>query len=174
MSSPVGAAASGLQFFVTEQGAGKIDEYDAATLKLVGSVSGLNSPAGVAVSGADLFVVNAGNGTIDEYDATTLKLLKAGLVTGLGGGPDGIAVSGADLFVVNNGAGTVGEYDAATGAAVNSALLTGLSSPRFLAIAPAAIPESGTLALLGAGLAGLAFGRRTQMDRLTTAACPAR
>jgi hypothetical protein len=87
-------------------------------------------------------------------------LLKAGLVTGLGSGPDGIAVSGADLFVVNNGSGTIGEYDAATGSAVNTALVTGLSGPRSLAIVPGAIPEPSTLALLGASLAGLAFGRR--------------
>jgi len=159
LSSPAGVAVSSSSLFVAEQGAGKIDEYDATTLKLLASISGLSSPAGVAVSGSSLFVVNSGNGTIDEYAATTLKLVKAGRVTGLGGGPYGIAVSGADLFVVNNGSGTIGEYDAATGAAVNPALLTGLSSPRFLAIAAVVIPEPSTLALLGAGLAGLAFRR---------------
>jgi hypothetical protein len=159
LSSPAGVAVSSSSLFVAEQGAGKIDEYDATTLKLLASISGLTAPAGVAVSGSSLFVVNSGNGTIDEYDATTLKLVKAGLVAGLGGSPYGIAVSGADLFVVNNGSDTIGEYDAATGAAVNPALITGLSSPRFLAITPAVIPEPSTLALLGAGLASLAFGR---------------
>jgi hypothetical protein len=159
LSSPAGVAVLGSSLFVAEQGSGKVDEYDATTLKLLASVSGLSSPAGVAVLGSSLFVVNSGNGTIDEYDATTLKLVKAGRVTGLGGGPYGIAVLGADLFVVNNGSGTIGEYDAATGAAVNPALITGLSSPRFLATAPVVIPEPSTLALLGACLAGLAFRR---------------
>jgi len=159
LSSPYGIAVSGTNLSIATHLGGTVDKYDATTQKLLASISGLNSPAGVAVSSSRLFVAEQGAGKIDEYAATTLKLVKAGRVTGLGGGPYGIAVSGADLFVVNNGSGTIGEYDAATEAAVNPALITGLSSPRFLAIAAVVIPEPSTLALLGAGLAGLAFRR---------------
>ena len=67
----------------------------------------------------------------------------------------------ADLiFVTNAGSNTIGEYTTA-GATVNAALVTGLSNPFGIAVAPAAAgPEPGTLALLGAGLAGLTFCRR--------------
>lgn len=40
LGSPAGIAVSGSNLFVAEQGTGKVDEYDATTLKLIGSISG--------------------------------------------------------------------------------------------------------------------------------------
>ena len=67
-----------------------------------------------------------------------------------------IGAARADLlYVTSFNNNTIGEYNATTEATVDAALVSGLGNPQFIAIqaAPAAVPEPGTLALLGAGLA---------------------
>ena len=60
------------------------------------------------------------------------------------------------LFVSNGNSNTIGEYDATTGAAINAAFITqGLNSPDGLVFA-ASVPEPGSLALVGAVMAGAA------------------
>jgi DNA-binding beta-propeller fold protein YncE len=118
---------SGSNLFVTNAGAGTIDEYTTSGAKVQTSlITGLDSPQGIAISGSDLFVTNFPLGTVGEY-TTSGATANASLITGLSS-PQGVAVSGSDVFVTNNFTGTIGEYTT-SGATVNASLITGLHGP---------------------------------------------
>jgi PEP-CTERM motif len=79
---------------------------------------------------------------------------------GLGFGPDG------NLYVVSEGTDEVFRYDGVTGAFIDVFVEEGsggLGEPTFMIFAPQAVPEPGTLALLGVGLLALAFSRHRRV-----------
>ena len=100
-----------------------------------------------------------------EYDATTGATLNAHFISMGLVGPGGLALDGNNhLFVTSDNINTVGEFDATTGATINPTFINGqgLNGPQALVFVPAPVPEPGTLALVGAAIAGaVGWGSRS-------------
>jgi hypothetical protein len=158
---------------VANFGNGTVGKYDATNGATVNAtfINGLNAPVGLALDGLNhLFVSDAFNNLVGEYDATTGATINANFITGLNN-PLGLALdSNNHLFVANGNNNSVGEYDATTGAAINAAFINGqgLNGPTFLIFVPA-VPEPGSLALVGSAAAGAAWViRRKRLRRMRT------
>jgi hypothetical protein len=151
---------SGSDLFVEQLGT--IAQYTTSgTLVNASLISGLGAVTHLlAVSGSDLFVVSGQN--IGEY-TTSGATVNPSLISGfLSAGIfdiGGIAVDGANLFVTDNPGGRIAEYTT-SGALVNASLISGLALPTDIAIAPTAVPEPGTLILLGTILLALGTVKR--------------
>ena len=109
------------------------------------------------------------NGTVGEYDATTGATINANFIIGLVS-PVGMALDGNNHLFVTNGRFAISEFDATTGVPINLTFVNGqgLDGPIGLIYVPAAVPEPGSLALIGAfaaAAAGWAVRRRRRARR---------
>jgi len=145
---------------VAGAGNGVVDAYDLQGnfLSRIASHGALDSPWGLAIApssfgtlAGDLLVGNFGDGKINAFDLTTN--MPAGTLMGPGNTP--ISIDGLWALIPGNGgmAGSIDSIYFSAGPDEESHGLFGVI---------AAVPEPGTLLLLGFGLAGLArWGRRT-------------
>jgi hypothetical protein len=168
---PIGIALDGNNhMFVANFGNDTVGEYNATTGATINATfvngQGLDDPTWIALDGlGHLLVNNFGsnptNGAIGEYDAVTGATINANFIGPLPS-PGGIALDGNNhLFVSFPNTNTVAEYNAATGALINPIFINGqgLNGPEFILFVPA-VPEPGSLALVGAAAAGVAWAIR--------------
>ena len=105
----------------------------------------------------NLYVASYDNSEVLEFDGSTGAFIKVFASGGALHGPVGVLFGPDDqMYVSSFNNSEILQYDGSTGAFIATiAMGDGLNGPRLMTI-----PEPGTIALLGVGLAGLGFGRR--------------
>jgi WD40 repeat protein len=126
--------------------------------------AGLSSPNGLLLKDDYLYVASHHSDEVKRYDALTGTFVDNFIPAGAGGldgptefvfGPDG------NLYVSSVNTNSVKEYNGVTGEYIRDfAVGGGLSGPMALIFLPAAVPEPGSLILLGSLMSSVLLFRR--------------